>query len=956
MTWPVDFDLQRINLGTTRVHADDGARQIATAREILSRFQDRPGVVLADEVGMGKTFVALAVAVAAALGDKGGRPVVVMVPASLRDKWPRDWDVFKSLCLKEGRDQKLRAASAHSALDFFRLLDDPVSRRSRIIFLSHGAFYASLDDPWVKLAILKRALHGIHLGERRSSLPRFAASLIRTKSTFNNPDLFDSLLRRESKEWMGIINEYARREQERLSDDPIPEAVERVLERGDLDLDELRYELRNLPARASANIEDRLVTLRGRLNTAVKNIWPQTLTQARFRSPLLILDEAHHLKNPATRLASLFVAPEAEEDSNLMAGALKDGFERMLFLTATPFQLGHHELLNVLSRFNGIAWKSLPGMTPEAFEEARQQLRMALDEAHQAAADFDCNWQRVRSQDVVSEKGTTIRPDAWWTTLLADERAVPARLSAVVTAYRRTEVAMGRAGDLLRAFVVRHLRSKVFSGSTCERRLRLVGAALHVGRPSDTAGLSISDEATLPFLLAARSQALVARKARTPSSAPLRATFAEGLASSYEAFLETRRTEPDINGGAAPSQPIADEVETTTTLHDARLNRYLDRLQEALPSPSAYARHPKMAALVSRVVELWAAGEKVVVFCHFRRTGRALVRHISAAIEARLWADVQRKSALPETEARKKLELVSDSFDEGRALRDVLDKFVREQLRAAPQLADADGRRVADIVRRFIRTPLFVGRYLSIGDEDRERALETALAAPDGSGQHLQEKIESFVRFIAERCQDAEREEYLTALERIQPGPRGERPLDGESEDENEELLQPNVRLANGAVHQDTRRRLLLAFNTPFFPEILVASSVLAEGVDLHLNCRHIIHYDLSWNPSTIEQRTGRIDRLGGKAERTKQPINVFLPFVAGTHDEKMFRVVTDRERWFQVVMGEDYRTDEAHTDKLAERVPLPESVVRDLAFRLEVYGERNVSNVNCPGSSTLPE
>ena len=111
---------------------------------------------------------------------------------------------------------------------------------------------------------------------------------------------------------------------------------------------------------------------------------------------------------------------------------------------------------------------------------------------------------------------------------------------------------------------------------------------------------------------------------------------------------------------------------------------------------------------------------------------------------------------------------------------------------------------------------------------------------------------------------------------------------------------------------------------------------MLAEGVDLHLNCRHIIHYDLSWNPSTIEQRTGRVDRLGAKAEQVRQPIHVFLPFVAGTQDEKMFRVVTDRERWFQVVMGEEYRTDEAATDRLAERVPLPEGAARELGFRLE--------------------
>ncbi|WP_367183558.1 helicase-related protein [Lentimicrobium sp.] len=33
-----------------------------------------------------------------------------------------------------------------------------------------------------------------------------------------------------------------------------------------------------------------------------------------------------------------------------------------------------------------------------------------------------------------------------------------------------------------------------------------------------------------------------------------------------------------------------------------------------------------------------------------------------------------------------------------------------------------------------------------------------------------------------------------------------------------------------------------------FTCDILVASSVMAEGVDLHLNCRHIIHHDLCWN------------------------------------------------------------------------------------------------------------
>ncbi len=99
------------------------------------------------------------------------------------------------------------------------------------------------------------------------------------------------------------------------------------------------------------------------------------------------------------------------------------------------------------------------------------------------------------------------------------------------------------------------------------------------------------------------------------------------------------------------------------------------------------------------------------------------------------------------------------------------------------------------------------------------------------------------------------------------------------------------MRLASGEVRQETRQRLLLAFNTPLFPEVLIASSVLAEGVDLHLNCRHVIHHDLCWNPSTLEQRSGRVDRIGSQAEHVGESIHVFLPYLAATQDEKMFRV-----------------------------------------------------------------
>jgi hypothetical protein len=68
----------------------------------------------------------------------------------------------------------------------------------------------------------------------------------------------------------------------------------------------------------------------------------------------------------------------------------------------------------------------------------------------------------------------------------------------------------------------------------------------------------------------------------------------------------------------------------------------------------------------------------------------------------------------------------------------------------------------------------------------------------------------------------------------------------------------------------------------------------------------------LHWNPSVIEQRTGRVDRLGGKAERVGAPIRVYLPYIAATQDEKINRVVLDRARWFQIMMGRSTKSMKA--------------------------------------------
>ena len=246
-------------------------------------------------------------------------------------------------------------------------------------------------------------------------------------------------------------------------------------------------------------------------------------------------------------------------------------------------------------------------------------------------------------------------------------------------------------------------------------------------------------------------------------------------------------------------------------------------------------------------------------------------------------------------------------------------------------------------VRRNLRTPAFLVRFFPLHEQSLDSAaVEKAFAASDSSGQSLRSIVRQFFAFLAERCAEEGRKKFVDAVKRIQTGSHfgvdaGTEYDSDELQDAQPEQLMPNVRLINGTTRSETRQRLMLTFNTPFYPEILIASSVMAEGVDLHLNCRHIIHHDLCWNPSTLEQRTGRVDRIGAKAEAVGQSVQIYIPFIAETQDEKMYRVVMDRERWFSVVMGEHYKVDLRTTDKLAERIPFPAEAAAELAFQLGV-------------------
>jgi len=58
------------------------------------------------------------------------------------------------------------------------------------------------------------------------------------------------------------------------------------------------------------------------------------------------------------------------------------------------------------------------------------------------------------------------------------------------------------------------------------------------------------------------------------------------------------------------------------------------------------------------------------------------------------------------------------------------------------------------------------------------------------------------------------------------------------------------------------------SFNSPFWPHVLITTSVGQEGLDFHVWCKGLVHWDLCSNPVDLEQREGRIQRYGGLATR----------------------------------------------------------------------------------------
>ena len=72
------------------------------------------------------------------------------------------------------------------------------------------------------------------------------------------------------------------------------------------------------------------------------------------------------------------------------------------------------------------------------------------------------------------------------------------------------------------------------------------------------------------------------------------------------------------------------------------------------------------------------------------------------------------------------------------------------------------------------------------------------------------------------------------------------------------------IRSLFGGMASDERERVKKAFNDAGNPvRVLLGTDAASEGLNLHQTARLLLHFDIPWNPSRLEQRNGRLDRHG---------------------------------------------------------------------------------------------
>ncbi len=107
-----------------------------------------------------------------------------------------------------------------------------------------------------------------------------------------------------------------------------------------------------------------------------------------------------------------------------------------------------------------------------------------------------------------------------------------------------------------------------------------------------------------------------------------------------------------------------------------------------------------------------------------------------------------------------------------------------------------------------------------------------------------------------------------------------------------------DVQLFHGQLKPEAKDAAVDAFKAATGPSILLSTEAGGEGRNFQF-CHLLVNYDLPWNPMRIEQRIGRVDRIG-----QDHTVQVFNFWVKGTIEERVLDVLERRINVFEDTVG----------------------------------------------------
>lgn len=106
--------------------------------------------------------------------------------------------------------------------------------------------------------------------------------------------------------------------------------------------------------------------------------------------------------------------------------------------------------------------------------------------------------------------------------------------------------------------------------------------------------------------------------------------------------------------------------------------------------------------------------------------------------------------------------------------------------------------------------------------------------------------------------------------------------------------------LISGDYTDEERQEAIRRFREDPKTRILLSSEVGSEGLDFQF-CHIVVNYDLPWNPMVVEQRIGRLDRIGQQSPK----ILIFNFSIPGTIEDRILTRLYQRIRIFQESVGD---------------------------------------------------